>query len=68
MPNQAAMALSAMKGTQMKPAFCNHIEPLAVVAGSPPSAPKTPNVMTSGTTNCTTLTPRFPRPAFMPSA
>ena len=36
--------------------------------GSPPSQPNTPAVMTSGTTNCTTLTPRLPSPALSASA
>jgi hypothetical protein len=31
-------------------------------------APKTPAVMTSGTTNCMVETPRFPSPALSPSA
>ena len=38
------------------------------IAGSPPSQPKTPTVITSGATNCTTLTPRLPRPALSASA
>ena len=72
MPNQAASALATMNGTHTKPAFCSHIWacvlPWFTLAGAPPSAPKIPAVMTSGTTNCTRLTPRWPRPAFMPSA
>jgi hypothetical protein len=35
MPNQAAVAETAMNGTQMKPAFCSHrvvVTPLAVAA------------------------------------
>jgi hypothetical protein len=38
------------------------------VCGSPPSQPNTPAVIAIGTTNCTTLTPRLPRPALMASA
>ena len=72
MPNQASKVLKAMNGTQMKPAFCSHISLLTPfltqVSESPPQAPKTAKVITSGTTNCTTDTPRLPRPAFMPSA
>ena len=40
----------------------------STMAGSPPSQPNTPAVITSGTTNCTTLTPRLPRPALSASA
>lgn len=36
--------------------------------GSPPILPKTPTVTMKGTTNCTTLTPRLPRPPFIPRA
>src|SRR3989344_5422158 len=72
MPNHAATVDSRMNGTQMKPAFCSHIcrvsAPFAQICGSPPSAPNTPAVITSGTTNCTTETPRLPRPALSPSA
>src|SRR5664280_1242227 len=70
MPNQAAKADAAMNGTQMKPAFCSHIllVPPAAACGSPPNQPNTPAVITIGTTNCTTLTPRLPRPALSASA
>src|SRR5450759_2902922 len=72
MPNHAANALTAMNGTQMKPAFCSHsgacCVPLATIAGSPPNQPNTPAVMTRGTQNCTTLTPRLQRPALSASA
>lgn len=72
MPNQAAIAAAAMKGTQMKPAFCSHrltvLSPWVATCGSPPSAPNTPAVITSGTRNCTTLTPRLPSPALSASA
>src|SRR5215471_10260506 len=72
MPNHAAKADAAMNGTQMKPAFCSHMgdSPHGSLAsrGSPPSQPNTPAVTTSGTTNCTTLTPRLPSPAFRASA
>ncbi len=72
MPNQAAKAATAMNGTQTKPAFCSHSEvcapPTCATTGSPPIAPNTPAVMTSGTTNCTTLTPRLPSPALSASA
>ncbi len=71
-PNQAAKALAAMNGTQMKPAFCNQsgacCVPLVTIAGSPPNQPNTPAVITSGTTNCTVLTPRLPSPALSASA
>src|SRR5689334_18567762 len=72
MPNQAAKAEAAMNGTQMKPAFCSHIwdspQGSLAIRGSPPSQPKTPTVIAIGTTNCTTLTPRLPRPALSASA
>ena len=72
MPNHAASADAAMKGTQKKPAFCSHIclvcSPFTQACGSPAIEPRTPIVITSGTTNCTTDTPRLPRPAFSPSA
>ncbi len=72
MPNQAAKAEAMMKGTKTKPAFCSQsveVTPATVaVCGAPPSAPKTPAVIASGTTNWTTLTPRLPRPALMASA
>ena len=69
MPNQAARVEATMNGTQMKPAFCSHSSPpLATTCGAPPTAPKTPAVMTSGTTNCITETPRLPRPALSASA
>src|SRR5262245_21965491 len=72
MPNQAAKALAAMNGTQIKPAFCSHIGnsllPSLTMTGSPPSQPNTPIVMISGTTNWTTLTPRLPSPALSASA
>src|SRR4029079_9133716 len=72
MPNQAANALAAINGTQIKPAFCSHsgTEPAGpfTIAGSPPNQPNTPTVMIKGTTNCTTLTPRWPSPALSASA
>ena len=72
MPNQAASEDTMMNGTQTKPAFCSQIclvwSPLTQICDSPPMAPNTPMVMISGTTNCTTDTPRLPRPAFRPSA
>src|SRR6478752_2560760 len=72
MPNQAANALAAIKGTQMKPAFCSQsgVWPAGpfTSAGSPPNQPNTPAVMTIGTRNCTTLTPQLPRPALSASA
>ena len=72
MPNQAAKALATMNGTKMKPAFCSHSlvsRPASTaVCGSPPSQPNTPAVIASGTTNCTTLTPRLPSPALRASA
>ena len=58
-----------MKGTQTKPAFCNHSwPPSAVCCGIPPSAPNTPAAITSGTENCITDTPRLPSPALSASA
>jgi hypothetical protein len=72
MPNQAAKALAMMNGTQMKPAFCSHsgvsAPPCWIMLASPPSAPNTPTVITNGTTNWTTLTPRLPRPALSAKA
>ncbi|MNJ74945.1 hypothetical protein D3C77_719570 [compost metagenome] len=69
MPNQAASAAAIMNGTQMKPAFCSQIGgPSAGCCGSPPRLPNTATVITSGTTNCMTLTPRLPSPAFRPMA
>src|SRR5262245_42361705 len=72
MPNQAAKAAAAMKGTQMKPAFCSQIcvvlPPSTAACGSPPNQPNTPAVIASGITNCTTLTPRLPSPALSASA
>src|SRR5579872_5392501 len=72
MPNHAAKALATMKGTQMKPAFCSQsgtsVLELLTMAGSPPNQPSTPAVITMGTTNCTTLTPRLPSPALSASA
>ncbi|MNW17900.1 hypothetical protein D3C71_2172510 [compost metagenome] len=41
---------------------------MAVCRGSPPRAPKTPAVITSGTRNCMALTPRLPSPALRPMA
>src|SRR3989344_1252495 len=72
MPNQAASAVSAIHGTQMKAAFCVHtctVWPfLTMVWPSPPKMPKMPAVTTSGLRNCTTETPKLPRPAFTPNA
>ena len=73
MPNQAIKVDKMMKGTHTKPAFCNQIwllEPslLLMVWASPPKAPNKAKVMTMGTTNCTTDTPKFPKPALMPKA
>src|SRR5262245_10751602 len=71
-PNQAANALAAINGTQMKPAFCSQsgAEPAGpfTIVGSPPNQPNTPTVMMIGTTSCTTLTPKFPSPALSASA
>ncbi len=72
MPNQLAKAVMMMNGTKKKPAFCSQSGVLpasvAIIDGSPPSLPKIPAVMTSGTTNCTTLTPRLPSPALSAAA
>ncbi|MOA21628.1 hypothetical protein D3C78_1421300 [compost metagenome] len=69
MQNQASTVTTTMKGTQMNPAFCNHSWlPSSSVCGWPPRKPNTPKVITSGTQNCMTETPRLPRPAFRPRA
>ena len=69
MPNQAAKALRAMNGAQINPAFWRKsFSPDDAIWASPPNAPNTLTVTTSGTTNCIRLTPRFPRPAFSASA
>jgi hypothetical protein len=72
MPNHAARAVMAIQGTQMNAAFCVHtctVWPFfTMVWASPPKTPKMPAVTTSGLRNCTTDTPRLPRPAFTPSA
>ncbi len=69
MPNHAAIVVTIRNGTQMKPAFWSQIfVPSEAVCASPPTTPNTLAVMARGTTNCTTLTPRFPRPALMASA
>ena len=72
MPNHAASEASAIGTTQMKPAFCSHrlrcAPPAVMVCGSPPRAPNTPIEITTGTTNCTSDTPRLPMPAFRPVA
>src|SRR5690606_40568793 len=72
MPNQAAAVTMAMNGTQMKPAFWSQTgrsaPSVATICGSPPRPPNTLVTITSGTRNCTTLTPRLPRPALRPSA
>ncbi|MCY1437105.1 hypothetical protein D9M71_532540 [compost metagenome] len=68
-PNQAAMATTAMNGTQISPAFCSHSwVPSESCCGSPPKVPNRPPATASGTENCITDTPRLPRPAFRPSA
>ena len=67
--NQAAIEIKAIKGTQIKPAFCKYNAlPLAVICGAPPTAPKIPAPITKGTTNCMTETPKLPKPAFKPNA
>src|SRR5690606_20900977 len=72
MKNHAAGAAGARHGTQTDAEFCVHTVTLwpsfASVCGSPPSTPKKPAATTSGATNCTTDTPRLPRPALTPSA
>ena len=53
MPTQAAIVAAMMKGTQMKPAFCiQSSPPCASGCGAPPTAPKTPAMMTSGCLRC----------------
>ncbi|MCY1304820.1 hypothetical protein D9M70_545920 [compost metagenome] len=69
MPNQATRVTTAISGTQMKPAFCNHSWlPSASSCGRPPAAPNRPMPIDSGTRNCMADTPRLPSPAFRPSA
>ena len=72
MPNHAASDETMMNGTHTKPAFCSQIcldaPPSVQVCAPPPSAPNSPAVITSGTTNCATDTPRLPKPAFSPIA
>ena len=70
--DHAAMLVAIINGTQIKPAFCSQIDlltaPLTQTCGSPPREPNTEAAITSGTTNCTVLTPRLPKPAFRPKA
>ena len=72
MANHAATEASTIHGTQMNAAFCiqtcTWAPPLVMVCGSPPKIPSRPAVTTMGLRNCTTDTPRLPRPAFTPSA
>ena len=70
MPSQAASVDATTNGTQTNPAFCSQRSSpvFATVCGAPPRPPKTPAVMTSGTTNCIADTPRLPSPALRPSA
>ncbi|MNG30442.1 hypothetical protein D3C84_1160590 [compost metagenome] len=69
MPNQASTVTRTMNGTQMNPAFCSHNwPPSGRVCGLPPMTPNTPKVITSGTQNCITETPRLPNPALRPRA
>src|SRR6185369_3564767 len=72
MPTHAASEAKIIQGTQMKAAFCVQtctVWPfLMMFWASPPNTPNTPAVTTSGLRNCTTDTPRLPRPAFTPSA
>ena len=80
MPNQPRKASGISRISQTKPAFWIQVsEPAGIlptrvpdvlckVMGSPVSAPKTPKVMTSGTSTCMVVTPAFPSPAFKPSA
>ncbi|MNV64966.1 hypothetical protein D3C71_1576330 [compost metagenome] len=69
MPNQAASVPTNKNGTQIQAAFSNHSElPSGCCCAVPPNAPKTATDMTSGATNCITLTPRLPNPPFRPKA
>ncbi len=80
MPNQAMAASGTSDSTQAKPAFWMNvsvpavilprIQPLSLtsVIESPPSAPKTLTVITSGMMICMVVTPKLPSPALMPSA
>ena len=59
-------------GTQTRPAFWIQMSVVAPSAeysyGSPLRGPNKRKVITQGIRNCITLTPRFPNPAFSPSA
>ena len=80
MPNQASRLSGMRVNNQMKPEFCIQVsEPAGIfpirvpevdcrVIGSPPRAPNMATVITSGTTICIVVTPKFPSPAFMPNA
>ncbi len=80
MPNQPMKASGTRSSSQTKPAFWMKVGvpasilPISVpegftsVIGSPPSAPNTAVVMTSGMRICIVVTPKLPRPALMPSA
>ncbi len=58
-PNQAANAETMRNGTQMKPAFCSQSRVVSSTGcDSPPIAPNTPTVMTSGIRNCITADAR----------
>ena len=80
MPNQQSAPRGTSENTQAKPAFwiqvgvpaaiLPKIQPLLLtsVIGSPPKAPSSGSVITSGITICMVVTPKLPRPAFRPNA
>ncbi|MNC22064.1 hypothetical protein D3C75_700540 [compost metagenome] len=69
MPNQAAMVKIANSGTQTHAAFSrNSMVPSACSTPVPPNTANMESEITSGATNCITLTPRLPKPPLIPSA
>ena len=80
MPNQPMNVSGTRISGQTKPAFWNQVsEPAGIfpirvpeevwrVIESPPRAPKSAKVITSGTRICMVVTPALPSPAFNPSA
>ena len=61
-----------MNGTHTNPAFCSQIvfstPSFTYTCPSPPRPPSKAPVTTTGTTNCTSDTPRLPMPALSPVA
>ena len=69
MPNQASRVEMIRNGTHTNPAFCSHsVVPSSVIWPPPTKTAKAPVVITIGTRNCITDTPRLPRPAFIARA